>query len=181
MSRMRKHFGFVRFSGNVNVDHIIKNPCDVWFGYHKMFASIPHIPKKYLNIHKVPSKVEKHEKLSISYANVVRGSHSEKPISEKEDLVIVLDFGKFFIDNKKLACLAKARDFSTLPNLGMLCHNGCFDNFTIRYVGGLWVMFEFKSKDACKNFLTYDAVNNSIFKKKKMRQKLRAIRSHCVA
>ncbi|CAI9299312.1 unnamed protein product [Lactuca saligna] len=74
---MGKRFGFVRFSGNVNIDHMIKNLCEVWFGYHKLFASVPHIHKKEFNFHKEPPKVEKkRENFSVSYANVVRGGHS---------------------------------------------------------------------------------------------------------
>ncbi|CAI9296608.1 unnamed protein product [Lactuca saligna] len=146
---------------------MIKNLCDVWFGYHKMFAYVPRTPKKDLNFHREPPKVEKkRENLSVSYANVVSGGHSEKSFSEKEDSTIVLDYGNFVIDNKKLVYLAMFRDFSTLPNLRMLCHDEGFDNFIIRYVGGLWVMFKFKSKEACKNFLTCDAVNHWISEKR---------------
>lgn len=91
---------------------------------------------------------------------MVRGKHCQTSQSEQLESIIALDSGDFLIDNKKLACLTKARDFSTLPNLGMLCHDEGFENFHIRYVGGLWVMFEFKSKGACKNFLECDTVNH---------------------
>ncbi|CAI9291261.1 unnamed protein product [Lactuca saligna] len=68
-----------------------------------MFASVPPTPRKDLNIHKVLPKVEKkRENLSVSYANVARGSHSDKPFSDKEDSIIVLDSGNFVIDNKNV-------------------------------------------------------------------------------
>ncbi|CAI9264296.1 unnamed protein product [Lactuca saligna] len=111
------------------------------------------------NFHREPPKVEKkRENLFVSYANIGRGGQSEKSLSDKEELAIVLEFGNFVIDNKKLVCLAKARNISTLPNLGMLCHDEDFDNFIIRYVGGLWVMFEFKSKEALIKVIIDDEI-----------------------
>lgn len=87
MSCMGKHFGFVRFSGNVNVDHMIENLCDMWFGYHKMFVSVHRTPKKDLNFHREPPKVErKQENFSVLYENVVRGCHSEKYFLRKKKI-----------------------------------------------------------------------------------------------
>ncbi|CAI9278083.1 unnamed protein product [Lactuca saligna] len=118
---------------------MIKNLCEVWFGYHKMFAFVPRIHRKESNSYMEPTGVEKKwENLPVSYANAVRGSRKEEPPAD-----------------------------STLLNLGMLCHDEGFDEFIIRYVSGLWVMFEFKSKEACKNFLNNDAVNHWIIEKRK--------------
>lgn len=47
------------------------------------------------------------------------------------DVASVLNFGDFIIEDKKLAFSAQARDFPTLPNLGMLCHDEGFDDFQI--------------------------------------------------
>lgn len=49
-----------------------------------------------------------------------------------------------------------------MPNLRMLC----FDEFDIFYVGGLWVMFEFKHKEVCKNFVASDAMDYWIIEKR---------------
>ncbi|CAI9278601.1 unnamed protein product [Lactuca saligna] len=47
----------------------------------------------------------------------------------------------------------------------MLCHDEGFVDFQIRYVGGLCVMFEFTSKEACTNLLVSDAVSHWIIEK----------------
>lgn len=65
------------------------------------------------------------------------------------------------MEKRKHACLVKTRDFPTLPNLWMLC----FDDFEIHYIGGLGVIFEFKSKEACKNFLASVVMNHWISEK----------------
>ena len=48
----------------------------------------------------------------------------------------------------------------------MLCFDKGFEDFDIRYVGGLLVMLKFKHKEACKKFLTSDAMNNWIVEKR---------------
>lgn len=73
--------------------------------------------------------------------------------SKNTEEIIELTPGDFIVEKKERACLVKARDFSTLPNLRVLYRDEGFDYFEIRYVGGLWVMIEFTSKNACKNFV----------------------------
>ncbi|CAI9279869.1 unnamed protein product [Lactuca saligna] len=48
----------------------------------------------------------------------------------------------------------------------MLCYDEGFDDFDIRYIGGLWVIMEFKHKDACKNFLESGAMGRWIVEKR---------------
>ena len=48
----------------------------------------------------------------------------------------------------------------------MLCLDEGFDDFDIRYVSGLWVMLEFKTKEACKNFMLNDAINHWVMEKR---------------
>lgn len=48
----------------------------------------------------------------------------------------------------------------------MLCYDKGFEDFDIRYVGELWVMFEFNHKDTCKNFLETDAMDHWIVEKR---------------
>lgn len=58
------------------------------------------------------------------------------------------------------SCFAKARDYLTLLNLRMLCLDEGFGDFEIQYVGGLWVLFEFKMEMVCHNFLSNEAMDN---------------------
>ncbi|CAI9274796.1 unnamed protein product [Lactuca saligna] len=44
----------------------------------------------------------------------------------------------------------------------MLCLDESFDIFEMRYIGGLWVLIEFTSNNACKNFLGSKAIDHWI-------------------
>ena len=69
------------------------------------------------------------------------------------------------MEKSKRACLVKARDFPTFPNLHILCLDEGFEDFNMRYVGGLWVMIEFNSKYACKNFMDSEIIEHWLLEK----------------
>lgn len=79
--------------------------------------------------------------------------------------VIEFHTGDFVVEKKNISCLAKARDFPTLPNLKMLCIDEGINDFDIRYVGGLWETFEFKTMEACKKFMAFNAIDHWITEK----------------
>lgn len=41
LSHMGNCFGFINFSSVDNLDHMISQLCDVWFGSYKLFDSFP--------------------------------------------------------------------------------------------------------------------------------------------
>lgn len=92
-------FGFVRFSGIRDVDLMITKLFDVWFGFYKLFASIPHIVKKDKRSNTIPCKIEIHE---TSYVSVVRGQILNNKPCETSEAVIVLESGDFIIENRRL-------------------------------------------------------------------------------
>ncbi|KAL4563688.1 hypothetical protein LXL04_027733 [Taraxacum kok-saghyz] len=136
LSKMGKRFGFVRFVDVKGDQLIVDQLNEVWFGYYKLFASIPRYPKDTVKknrtthetqmpstMHKVKSTVEKINHKGTSYASVLSGKQNEQSphITKKEVAVLELQSGDFVVDNGAKACLAKARDFATLPNLRLLC------------------------------------------------------------
>lgn len=167
-SRFGKRFGFIRFVEVSDSELMIKNLRQIWFGYYKLFASFPRISNpSNLKIKGGNSRVhvEKHAGSLLSYASVVKGI-GDNTILQNKDESIQISAGDFIVEKRKRACLIKGRDFLTLPNLRMLCFDEGFEDFDIRYVGGLWVMLEFKHKESCKNFLQSDAMNHWIVEKR---------------
>ncbi|KAL4557075.1 hypothetical protein LXL04_035245 [Taraxacum kok-saghyz] len=84
----------------------------------------------------------------------------------KEEPILEIKAGDFVVTEKKCACYGKARDFLTLPNLRMLCMDEWFDEVEVRYVGGLWVLFEFNSEETCTNFMQSEAMDHWLREKK---------------
>lgn len=48
----------------------------------------------------------------------------------------------------------------------MLCSKEGYEDFDIRYVGGFWVMLEFKKKETCKNLLANNVMDHWIVDKR---------------
>lgn len=101
-----------------------------------------------------------------SYANAVRGPVNYIVNIKEVEEITELTYGDFIVEKRQRACPVKARDFSTLPNLRVLCLDEGFENFEMRYVGGLCVLIEFTSTDACKNFIGSAAMDHWIFEKR---------------
>lgn len=141
---------------------MVKQLCDTWFGYHKFFASIPRFSRKNTSS-QVPSKLEKQEVHVNSYASQVRDVPRE---NHSEVSFVEIQSRDFLVEKGKLACLSRAMDFHTLPNLRKICVDEEFEDLEIPYVGGLSVMVEFKSKHVCKNFLANESLTNCIKEKK---------------
>lgn len=122
-SCLGKHFGLIRFFGVRNIDVMIKNLGEVWFGYHNLFASITRFPKSKNSaprFRSVSSKVEKHDIPLNSYVSVVRGVSKEIIVKDTVDDTIHLLFGDFIVEKRNSACLVKARVFPTFLNIWML-------------------------------------------------------------
>ncbi|KAL4565601.1 hypothetical protein LXL04_029703 [Taraxacum kok-saghyz] len=181
LSKMGKRFGFIRFAGIRSDQEIIEKLNDTWFGYYKLFASVPTYPKqdnaKPKAVHGVKPKpkmpimkslVEKRNGDGFSYASVVSGnlkSHSQ-PKEKVKEVVLELMSGDFVVTNRLTACYGKVRDFLTLPNLRLLCMDEGFDEVELWYVGGLWVLFKFQSEEMCRNFMMNEVMDHWLSEKK---------------
>ncbi|CAI9283608.1 unnamed protein product [Lactuca saligna] len=168
LSKVGKRFGFIRFTNVGNCDSLIKQLREVWFGSYKFFASLPR--SLHNNNHAFQSTglpTTFHHRFNVkSYANVVRGLTNNISNNSTTEEIIDLFSGDFIVEQRQRACLVKERYFSTLPNLRVLCLDEGFDNFEMKYVGGLWVLIEFTTKNACNNFMSNQAINHWILEKR---------------
>ncbi|KAL4574379.1 hypothetical protein LXL04_021208 [Taraxacum kok-saghyz] len=177
LSKLGKRFGFVRYVDVPDDQKIVAQMNDIWFGYYKLFASLPRYskpdgrnprmvhdkqPRKPSVVHvkqprpimyKVKSTVEKRHGDSMSYANVLSGKPSGT--SKVKDVVdMELQSGDFVITDGSSACLAKARDFLTLPNLRLLCMDEGFEDVDLDISG------------TCSSFLNNDSMDHWLSEKR---------------
>ncbi|CAI9260720.1 unnamed protein product [Lactuca saligna] len=107
-----------------------------------------------------------HQDASVkSYANVIRGLVNDISSIKKVEAIIELTSWDFKVEKRQWAFLVKARDFSTLPNLRVLCLGKGIEKIELRYAGGLWFLIEFTSTNACKNFMVSATMDHWIFEK----------------
>nr|GEX54607.1 RNA-directed DNA polymerase, eukaryota, reverse transcriptase zinc-binding domain protein [Tanacetum cinerariifolium] len=88
---------------------------------------------------------------SNSYAHVVKGrSHVNREADSNH--VLVLDDSCVNQHDYSYCLNGKVKDFGSLSNLKVVLRNEGFDDIELRYLGGLWVMIEFKSVEVKNKF-----------------------------
>ncbi|CAI9289609.1 unnamed protein product [Lactuca saligna] len=134
-----------------------------------MFASLPRFSKPEIPTlmnRSLPTEVDRFVSPPNSYSNVVTSALKDKLGFDKVDDIIHITSWDFIVEISKHACLVKARDFLTLPNLWMLCFDEGFEDFDIRYVSDFWAMLGFRHKEACRNFLASDVMDHWMVEKR---------------
>ncbi|GKF78746.1 reverse transcriptase domain, reverse transcriptase zinc-binding domain protein, partial [Tanacetum coccineum] len=102
--------------------------------------------------------------MASSYVKVVRGSskcESKTPNSVHEgdgtntpSIILSQDKHTDF----PLALLGCYKDFQAIANTRSMCRNEGFLNVDFKYLGGLWVLFDFESLDARDKFLNHKGI-----------------------
>nr|GEX61860.1 RNA-directed DNA polymerase, eukaryota, nucleotide-binding alpha-beta plait domain protein [Tanacetum cinerariifolium] len=133
-SQAGKRFAFVRFIKMFSLDRLVKNLCTIWFGSHHLFANqvrFERPPKSFPSALNGQSK--NHDKANVasrqrqtygptgSYVNVVNGVFPSVVMGVK--------------------------DVNLIPNLPTLLYDEGFMYVHLKYLGGLWVLFEFEKEE----------------------------------
>ncbi|GJV82627.1 DIE2/ALG10 family protein [Tanacetum coccineum] len=171
-SKIGKRFGFVRFIKVFDVDRLVGNLCTVWIGKHRLHVNVARFSRPLLKNNR--SFVNKEEQMrdkfngekkdsaertsQNSYAYVVKGGFQAN--GEKDTApVMVLDDS--CVNQQDFSCClnGKVKEFGVLVNLKIVIRNEGFSDVGLKYLGGLWVMLTFNSKEAKEKFLSCVAIN----------------------
>ncbi|PWA72841.1 hypothetical protein CTI12_AA072720 [Artemisia annua] len=102
--------------------------------------------------------------LASSYVNVAKGqskgeakafnSAHEGSGSHIPSIILSQDTSNEFL----LGLLRCFKDFRAIANTKNMCHNEGFLNVDFKYLGGLWVLFDFDSEEARNKFLSHKGI-----------------------
>nr|GEV42949.1 RNA-directed DNA polymerase, eukaryota [Tanacetum cinerariifolium] len=98
------------------------------------------------------SKLNDNRKLGQSYVGVVKGVNESVKGGFESTPTIVLGDECMRIGEVPNALLGRVKEFASLANLKMALSNEGFVDIKIKYMGELWVMMEFSSKESTKLF-----------------------------
>ncbi|GJY18063.1 RNA-directed DNA polymerase, eukaryota [Tanacetum coccineum] len=126
-SKTSKRFAFVHFIKVDNIDRLFVNLCTIWIGCFHLHANIA----RFLREHKpsAPSFPSKANKRKLS---------DDSCISDK-----------YF----SLSIMGKVKDITSLPNLYVILEKEGFQNLSLAYLGGLWVLIETVSSSSKEKLL----------------------------
>nr|GFA94100.1 UvrD-like helicase, ATP-binding domain, P-loop containing nucleoside triphosphate hydrolase [Tanacetum cinerariifolium] len=97
-----------------------------------------------------------------SYVNVVNGSSIAAvpgPYISSASTLVLDDSCVFERDLSKYA-MVKVKDVNSIPNLRTLLMDEGFFDFILKYLGGMWVMFEFDKVDTKVNMMQHIGVKS---------------------
>jgi hypothetical protein len=169
-------FGFCRFIKVSNQESLINSLSNVWIGKLRLYANVARFDRisngksSQARAHVVKpasasSKIKLNTNMASSYVNVARGStniNSKSPNFVQEDAGI--DNPSIIVSQDKpnefpLALLGCYKDFRAIANTRSMCRNEGFLDVDFKYLGGLWVLFDFGSSDARDKFLNHKGVS----------------------
>ncbi|GKE46196.1 nucleotide-binding alpha-beta plait domain-containing protein [Tanacetum coccineum] len=150
-SKAGKKFGFVPFINVFDVDRLVNNLCTVWIGSHRIHANIAkfhrqkgvnsnsassqgNVPRDSSNGVKRDSEYRNNSK---SYAYVAKGGTNEIEETESKPVLVLDD---------------SIKEFDALANLKVVLENEGFNDISLKYLGGMWVMIVFKTLEVKNKF-----------------------------
>ncbi|GJX89683.1 RNA-directed DNA polymerase, eukaryota, nucleotide-binding alpha-beta plait domain protein [Tanacetum coccineum] len=154
-SKAGKRFAFVRFIKVFNLDRLVENLCTIWIGRFHLFANHVRFDRPQKPNHsppKVPTTAHKN-----SFAAVLKDSNVKEASVEP---AIVLDDSCIKEFDFNLSLMGKVNEVPTIPNLPVLIAKEGFLNVKIKYLGGMWLLFDFDSSASKQKFLAHAGVRS---------------------
>ncbi|PWA53447.1 hypothetical protein CTI12_AA444650 [Artemisia annua] len=153
------------------VEILVGNLCTVWIGSHRLHANVARFSRPVVNSSKSNGHTTEKVRINsvrVNSSSVSRNKHSDYAQAVKGQAQIdvdshpVLVLDESCVNQKEFShCLnGKVKEFGSLTNLKMVLCNEGFNDVDIRYLGGLWVMFVFKSIDVKEKFSECVAINS---------------------
>ncbi|GJX57447.1 nucleotide-binding alpha-beta plait domain-containing protein [Tanacetum coccineum] len=152
-SKVGKRFGFIRFINVFSEERLINNLSTVWIDRFRIHANIARFQrpkgkneeKKSFPGPSFTTKVLGKSGDDRSFKGVLNGDKSALTEVKNNEPLIVL--GDECLRNKNIynALFGRVNEFASLANLKKALGNEGFLDITIKYMGELWVMLEFRS------------------------------------
>ncbi|GJU19993.1 RNA-directed DNA polymerase, eukaryota [Tanacetum coccineum] len=158
-----KRFAFVRFTNVANLDRLVENLCTIWIGKFHLFAN--HVryvrPPKHSqkpSYKPIQSSFSAPSSVPLkSFAAVFKDSTVNEASVEP---VIVLDDSCIKDMDFNFSLMGKVKEVPTIPNLPVMIAKEGFQNVNIKYLGGLWMLFDFDSPASNLKFLTHSGIRS---------------------
>ncbi|GJV05373.1 RNA-directed DNA polymerase, eukaryota [Tanacetum coccineum] len=88
-----------------------------------------------------------------SYVGIVKQKEMQQQSFDEESISsLVLDEPRVLQCDYSFSLMGKVKEFGSLVNLKVILIKEGFDNFSLKYLGGFWVLIEFLSKKELENF-----------------------------
>nr|GEV71218.1 putative RNA-directed DNA polymerase, eukaryota, reverse transcriptase zinc-binding domain protein [Tanacetum cinerariifolium] len=174
MNALGQMFGFCRFIKVSNQANLVTSLSNIWIGKMRLFANIARFDRKLSGkplhdraqvvkpTHDRPKVTPKVDMVS-SYANAARGSSQcDSKTASVNVGVPSITLSQDKPNDFPLALVGCYKDFRAIPNTRIMCCNEGFSDVDFKYLGGLWILFDFQSPDVRDKFLHHNGFSTWI-------------------
>ncbi|GKD80403.1 RNA-directed DNA polymerase, eukaryota, partial [Tanacetum coccineum] len=155
LSRVGKRFAFVRFIRVENVDSRMHMQANVARFERLSVAS----PRDHTTVVRDPRPLQSKSSGSASFVSVLQGNGRPSPYISPLP-AMVLDDACLVERDLENFVMGELKSFSSIPNIRVLLQKEGFQIVSLSYLGGLWVMFELKSKVSKEKLLDHVGVSS---------------------
>ncbi|GJT56259.1 RNA-directed DNA polymerase, eukaryota, nucleotide-binding alpha-beta plait domain protein [Tanacetum coccineum] len=159
-SKAGKRFGFVRFIKVDNIDRIVTNLCTIWIGRFHLHANVARFRRE--RKPSAPSHPSNaHERNSPgSYVSILKSGKTNNVMSDRVLPSLIFDDSCISDRDFSLSLMGKVKDITVMPNLYVILEKECFQNLSLTYLGGLWVLIQKVSISAKEKLLNHISVGS---------------------
>ncbi|GKE30514.1 hypothetical protein Tco_1445898 [Tanacetum coccineum] len=95
-----------------------------------------------------------------SYISALKTGKTESFCTHNTNPAIVLDESYILENECKLSVMGKVKEFESISNLYFILANEGFENLSLSYLGGMWVLIDFSSDVTKQKFLKHVGVGS---------------------
>ncbi|GJT15812.1 RNA-directed DNA polymerase, eukaryota, nucleotide-binding alpha-beta plait domain protein [Tanacetum coccineum] len=159
-SKVGKRFTFVRFIKVDNIDRLVPNLCTIWIGRfypHENVARFHRERKPSAPSH--PSNANERNSPS-SYVSILKSGKTNNSMSGHVLPSLILDDSCILDRDFSLSLMGKVKDIIAMPNLYVILEKEGFQNLSLTYLGGLWVLIKTIAISAKEKLLNHTCVGH---------------------
>ncbi|GJS94120.1 RNA-directed DNA polymerase, eukaryota, reverse transcriptase zinc-binding domain protein [Tanacetum coccineum] len=143
-----------------NIDRLVVNLCTIWIGHFHLHENVSRF-----NRERKPSApshpFDANERNSpSSFVSIIKSGKTNNVISDQVLPSLILDDSCISDRYFSLSFMGKVKDITTMPNLYVIMENEGFQNFSLTYLRGLWVLIETVSTFAKEKLLNRTCVGS---------------------
>ncbi|GKA63746.1 RNA-directed DNA polymerase, eukaryota, nucleotide-binding alpha-beta plait domain protein [Tanacetum coccineum] len=150
-----KRFAFVWFIKVYNIDHLVVNLCTIWIGCLHLYVNVACFHREHKpSAPSHPSNANERNSPG-SFVSILKSGKTNNVMSDQVLPSLILDDSCISNRDFSLSLMGKVKDITTMPNLYVILEKEGFQNLSLTYLGGLWVLIEMVSSYAKEKLLNH--------------------------
>ncbi|GJR10176.1 RNA-directed DNA polymerase, eukaryota, nucleotide-binding alpha-beta plait domain protein [Tanacetum coccineum] len=159
-SKASNRFAFVLFIKVDNIDRLVANLCTIWIGCFHLQANVARFHRKRKPC--APSYLSNANERNSPGSNVsiLKSGKTNNVMSDHVLSSLILDDSCISNRDFSLSLMGKVKDITVMPNLYVILEKEGFQNMSLTYLRGLWVLIETVSISTKEKLLNHTGVGS---------------------